>query len=119
MSVILDVNAPERSLNDTRRLVRAGTPVVIVFTVPSSFATVAADGYVPTVNAGEHVDGAHSALITGWVPNELRPKGAPEAAGGGYFVVKNSWGKCAGDAGYYYLAYDWVKTRAINLTAVF
>jgi len=43
--------------------------------------------------------GGHALLIVGYDSNSTIP-------GGGYFIVKNSWGKNCGDKGYQYLPYD-------------
>jgi Papain family cysteine protease len=53
--------------------------------------------------------GGHAVLITGIIDNARLPPGAPLGAGGGYFIIKNSWGCGYGDAGYAYLPFDWVK----------
>jgi C1A family cysteine protease len=45
----------------------------------------------------------------GLATNDELPQGAPQAAGGGYFIVKNSWSNCFGDAGCPYLDWDYVK----------
>src|SRR5262249_34813586 len=45
----------------------------------------------------------------GLLANDVLPDTAPQGAGGGYVIVKNSWGCFAGDGGYYYLPFDWVK----------
>ncbi len=62
--------------------------------------------------------GAHAVLVTGWIDNEELPAGAPAASGGGYLIVKNSWGRCFGDAGYAYLPYDWVKAYGLAAEVV-
>jgi hypothetical protein len=99
-------------------------PVLIAFGVTPSFDGPDANGYVTyrgphcavtmdgtcTPTPGCECDrGGHIVLATGLVDNSQLPAGAPAGAGGGYVVVKNSWGDCYGDAGYVYLPYDWVK----------
>ena len=37
----------------------------------------------------------------------------PSGAGGGYFVIKNSWGACYGDAGYAYMPASYLKATAV------
>ncbi|WP_022799879.1 C1 family peptidase [Deinococcus ficus] len=61
----------------------------------------------------------HVALLVGWIGNEQLAKvspGAPAGAGGGYFIMKNSWSSCFGDGGYVYLPWNWVKKYAGALT---
>lgn len=38
--------------------------------------------------------------------------------GGGYFVVKNSWGTGWGDNGYGYLSYEWVRRHGLGMQAL-
>ncbi len=119
MTAIFDLFTPERGTNTARALLRSGTPVVLNLALPSQFLTTGKSGYVTPPPLTDKVLGAHALLLSGWVPNSRRPVDAPEGEGGGYFVAKNSWGSCTGDAGYYYLPYSFVKNYAISLTAVF
>jgi len=53
----------------------------------------------------------HVVMLVGYVTNaEMKAKlpNAPEAAGGGYFIARNSWGSCWGDGGYAYLPWNWL-----------
>jgi C1A family cysteine protease len=43
---------------------------------------------------------------------------APKAKGEGYFILKNSWRQCYGDAGYYYMATEYVKALAQSIYIV-
>ena len=54
-------------------------------------------------------NGGHYVHVVGIAGNDELPEGAPKATGGGYFIVKNSWNSCFGDAGYVYLDFDYVK----------
>ncbi len=68
--------------------------------------------------APEMRGGGHAVHVTGYLSNErlaTRLPKAPPGAGGGYFIVKNSWGTCFGDAGYVYLPVDWVKANAFEV----
>ncbi|MFT3839426.1 MAG: C1 family peptidase [Myxococcaceae bacterium] len=56
--------------------------------------------------------GGHYVHVIGYVTNQqlaMTLPNAPPAAGGGYFIIKNSWSTCAGDAGFYYLPVDYVQ----------
>jgi Papain family cysteine protease len=76
----------------------------------------AKNGYVPYSDADLKAPavGGHIVHVIGFIGNnELSQKlpTAPPASGGGYFIVKNSWGTCVGDGGYYYVPWDYVKAR--------
>ena len=67
--------------------------------------------------------GGHNIHVVGYVSNadlaaNLLTATAPPGSGGGYFILKNSWGPCAGDAGYYYMPVDYVKFRAQSIYVV-
>lgn len=47
--------------------------------------------------------GGHAMVIVGY---DRRNASLP------YFICKNSWGTQAGDEGYYYLSYDYIRTYA-------
>jgi hypothetical protein len=79
--------------------------LVIGFGVTDAFFNQT-DGYV-TYDPSSKFDGGHAVHVVGYVANSdlaANPAtaSAPPGAGGGYFIIKNSWGTCAGDVGYYY-----------------
>lgn len=77
------------------------------FDVHPAFDAAGRDGWVHYDAANPGVSrGGHFVHVVGFIDNEQLAAtlpNAPAGLGGGYFVVKNSWGTCAGDAGYYYL----------------
>jgi len=93
-------------------------PVVFCFTVAQSFDDHDGGYVAHDPNEGGDTRGGHCALITGFVDNADLPAGAPSGAGGGYFVVKNSWGVGAGDQGYWYVPYDWARKWGSAMVAV-
>jgi C1A family cysteine protease len=62
--------------------------------------------------------GGHAVLVTGIIDNSLLPAGAPLGQGGGYLIVKNSWGACFADAGYIYIPYQWIKDMVYSATVL-
>ncbi len=111
-------------LGDAQAHLSLGHPVVFCFTVPDSFRSVPtagdAAGYV-SFSAGEATPSGspgHCVLITGFILNANLPRGFVPGAGGGYFIVKNSWGVGFGDRGYCYCPFDWVKKWGTAMAAV-
>ena len=108
-----DANDAELSKEYMILNVAFNNAVVLGFNVTPDFASggnTAGSGYVVydandvTVNKG-----GHYVHIVGIAGNDELPEGAPQATGGGYFIVKNSWGNKFADAGYIYLDFDYVK----------
>jgi hypothetical protein len=99
-------------------------PVIAAFGVTPSFDGPDANGYMTyrgphcavdgmgrcTASPGCECDrGGHIVLVTGIIDNSQLPAGAPPGDGGGYVIMKNSWGTCYGDGGYVYAPYSWFK----------
>lgn len=61
--------------------------------------------------------GGHAVLIVGFLANEdmATPGTAVNARGGGYFIVRNSWG-CQGDGGYVYVPAAYVRENFLRLS---
>ena len=108
------------NLNQYRALLSSGASLIASFPVYEGFSA-APNGVVSDYAKqmrdakNELVDGTyggHLVQIVGFITNEQLsfPGFAPSAiGGGGYFIVRNSWG-CAGDGGYYYVPADYVST---------
>lgn len=82
-------------LEDNQGLVQAqldqGFPVYIAVTVPSDLATCLSSIRPDTTLT----TGGHAMLVVGY-------KEDSEVSGGGYWILKNSWGTACGDQGYHY-----------------
>ncbi len=88
-------------LTDMKTCLTNGAGFVIGFNVYESFETIGADGKMPMPAASEQILGGHAVFAAGYVDNAAW-------AGGGYLIVKNSWGDAWGDNGYFYMPYDFV-----------
>jgi hypothetical protein len=65
--------------------------------------------------------GGHGASVVGFITNEKLQATVPTTPlgdGGGYFIVKNSWGSCSGDGGFLYLPFQSVVDHAADVTAL-
>lgn len=77
------------------------------------YAGVAGDGFIEYKGEEQSWYGWHAMHVVSYIDNADLPKLAPKAPlgdGGGYFIVRNSWGPCFGDGGYLYIPYShWTK----------
>jgi C1A family cysteine protease len=117
VSEATEIGTSAGNLDFGKLLLEYDIPLVVAVDVTDSFVFPDADGYVD-YNPGEDSRGGHAMEVAGWVENSDLPSMAPAASGGGYFVLKNSWGETAGDCGYYYVPFDYMLEYARSLTAV-
>ena len=104
-------------------MLNMGRPMVAALVVDEVFRNPV-NGFVNPVPSSD-TKGGHAVHLVGFIPAHviLANDDLPEAmrtrallSGGGFFVVKNSWG-CSGDAGYWYLPVSWASTRFVSITA--
>ncbi len=95
-----------------------GVPLVMSFEVTPSFDNAGSNGVATYVGPFEGNRGGHAVAVLGQIDNSRLPEGIPAGAGGGYFIIKNSWGKCWKDGGYVYLPFRWVQNYAYSLRTV-
>ena len=119
---LLWANGQTFNLNQYRALLSSGVSLIASFPVYEGIMAAPATGLVADYSmqrrdaAGNLVDGSyggHLVQIIGFISNEeMRFPGAEprKDLGGGYFIVRNSWG-CAADGGYYYVPADYVSSR--------
>ena len=113
-------NGDSFNLNRYRLLLGQGHVLIASFPVYRGFDEAAA-GVVSNYDKTSYSDkdkkyisesrGGHVVQIVGFLSNDdLSSFGnTPKIGGGGYFIIKNSWGCGAGDGGYYYVPADYVQ----------
>jgi C1A family cysteine protease len=93
-----------RNLDQFRGCLASGYPFVFGFTVFESFETkeVAQTGVMPMPAPHESILGGHAVLAVGYDDASQR------------FIVRNSWGKDWGDAGYFTMPYAYLTERGLS-----
>lgn len=96
-----------------------GRPVGVAFQVSDCVDNIPWRAFVnmqlPGTNGCDLDDsrGSHSVLAVGWVSDDeleaLFDDNAPPRDGGGYFILRNSWGCNWGDRGYFYVSFQWAR----------
>ncbi len=102
-------------------------PIIFAFTYADSMKEenhIAIDGkgfivYSETEEPPATI-GTHTVELVGFIDNETIPAsmGITNGDGGGYFIIKNSYGICWGDMGFGYLPYSWVNKWGVGMIAV-
>ncbi len=115
-------------LNRYRNLLAQGHVLIASFPVYRGFMddvtkTGVVSNYAQTkLDKGKEVAGSyggHAVQVVGFLANdELTTYGNPvNIGGGGYFIIKNSWG-CAADGGYYYIPADYISKFFTSLSTL-
>ena len=81
-----------------------GNGFVMGFTVFESFESdaVAKTGKMPMPAANEQTLGGHAVFCAGYQTDA-------SVAGGGFFIIKNSWSTSWGDQGYFYMPFAYIR----------
>ncbi|GGJ46443.1 C1 family peptidase [Deinococcus roseus] len=103
-----------------------GNTVVASLDVMPSWDNANSNGFARSraydLQIGSPSRGGHAVNITGFITNEklaTKLPNAPQGGGGGYFIVKNSWGACWKDGGYIYIPFDYMKNYGYSAIRVF
>ncbi len=128
--------SPSDLVTNIQTALALGNGVMLAFNVSDNFYDYNSTGYVaydpscdlnknwkknPACKYGGFV-GGHEVHVVGYISNSDLAKilpGVPGGAGGGYFIIKNSWGACYGDAGYAYMPVAYLQATATGATALF
>jgi len=103
--VTLYENIPNGDVQGCINALAAGYPVIIGFSVYSSFESdrVAQTGMMPYPNVkSERMMGGHCVLLVGYDNNK------------NVFIVRNSWGTSWGDNGYFYMPYKVIQDTTMS-----
>jgi C1A family cysteine protease len=107
----LKISAYQRitTLSGLKRALASGDGCVLGILVYASFESdnVIHTGHVPMPAPNEELLGGHALFCCGY-------KDDPQYDGGGYLIVKNSWGTGFGDKGYVYLPYAYVQPKLMS-----
>jgi len=98
-----------QALADMQTCLAGGNGFVLGFKVYESFEsqTVAQTGKVPMPKANENLVGGHAVFAAGYQTD-------PKWPGGGYLIIKNSWGARWGDKGYFYMPFAYVTPDLVS-----
>jgi len=119
-----DETDPDTSLKLAAAYLSEEHPVVAGILVTDQFDAPNTDGYVSYVSGDRDTSrGSHYVLLVGFITSaDLFPtfpmlqQASTTKTGGGYFIIKNSWGILFGDRGYVYVPYNWAKENFIALS---
>jgi C1A family cysteine protease len=105
----LSVYSRITTLNDMKSALAVGQGFVFGFDVYESFESqaVANTGKVPMPKPNEQLLGGHAVFAVGYQDDS-------SWSGGGYFIVKNSWGTNWGDKGYFYFPYAYASSSMVS-----
>jgi C1A family cysteine protease len=116
----LDLASPSASLNKAIEYLKQGVPVVVETTLTKMFYTPS-HGYVAEPTANDSTVGGHSTLVVGHISEAELVATLPARqvkGNGGFFIIKNSWGPAMGDAGYFYVSFNYLVKYAYSLFAI-
>ncbi len=118
---IWDSGDTTSSIHAIGALVAANKTVNIGMDVPPSFDNPDTNGYVHYVAKDGASRGGHLVTVVGYITNATLAQTlptAPAGAGGGYLIVKNSWGLCWSDGGFVYLPFSWASANVWSASVI-
>jgi hypothetical protein len=128
---VLQENNPELTLNGVKQALNAGERLVFGVLLPRTELGLAGalakhkainlpDTWVITpeiINGLESIEAAHEMIITGYDDKAVAidNKGKKHQ---GLLKIRNSWGRFAGDAGEFYMSYDYFKLLVMEVSRI-
>jgi Papain family cysteine protease len=109
------------SLPVLRYLLSQGHTLMASFPVYRGFQTIDETGYLTDRSktySNPDAPGNHAVQVVGFISNDqlTAPTDPGNAPGGGYFIIKNSWGCLFGDGGYAYIDAKYVQDVFYSLS---
>lgn len=105
-------------VSTVRNLLSTGHPIVVGVQIFGNNFDPNPQGFITNYSdAGD--EGGHAMHLVGYISNakvQQHFPSAPLGAGGGYFVLKNSWRNCWGDGGYAYVPVNWANEFFKSIT---
>lgn len=95
-------SAVQQTLCQMQSVLATGLPFIFGFTVYDSFEDIGPDGICPMPGPSEGVLGGHAVVAVGYDNASRR------------FTVRNSWGEGWGDAGYFYMPYEYLQDADLS-----
>ncbi len=111
-------------VDEMRALLKNGHPMVAGLLVNQGYDHPNENGFITTLSDANY-RGRHAVQIVGFISNidilahPSLPNSVKQLASqvtGGFFIIKNSWGYCMGDAGYIYIPVSWAKEYFTQVT---
>ncbi len=100
---------PETVVERLKTYLAAGHPAMFGFSVYSSIEQAGQTGEIPFPSTRDRMEGGHAVVAVGYDDKrEIRNKYADTPTVGA-LLIRNSWGKDWGEAGYGWLPYEYVK----------
>ncbi len=101
-------SAPAEVLDRLKTYLAAGHPAMFGFTVYNSIEQAATTGLVPFPSDREGIEGGHAVVAMGYDDSLIIANAHGGAETRGALLVRNSWGRSWGQAGYGWLPYEYV-----------